>query len=419
MTHPGPDGADASTVWLWHAFYVVGVGARIAAYRRRRGLSQVTLAGLVGRSESWLSQVERGLRDVDSLHVINDLAAALKVSPTMLIGFELATQSADPGHLATDPVRRFLDGYGQLLTAPQVPTFSAAELLAQAEALNEDYQAARYDQALSTSPALLAAADALLHTNADASAIHAYVVAYVVTAKILHKVGESRLAGLAADRAATAASRPDASAVDRGLAAREVVSALLSLGQPLAAETLAVDMVARLEADAENDSDEVVSLRGSLLLLAAVVAARRTERYDALDRLAQAERLSTRLGHDGNHCWTAFGPTNVAIHAVSIAAELGDAGEAVRLSRQVDAARLPAGLTSRRAQLHLDLAWAYTQQRRDSDAILQLLEAEQIAPQLIQFRPRVREAVSDLVGRGRGASGVLHDLATRAGVLTA
>ena len=35
------------------------VGRRIARQRRRRGLSQVVLAGLVGRSESWLSQVVR------------------------------------------------------------------------------------------------------------------------------------------------------------------------------------------------------------------------------------------------------------------------------------------------------------------------------------------------------------------------
>ena len=54
---------------------------RIAAYRRRRGLSQAVLAGLVGRSESWLSQVERGVRSVDSLSVILDLAQALKVEP--------------------------------------------------------------------------------------------------------------------------------------------------------------------------------------------------------------------------------------------------------------------------------------------------------------------------------------------------
>ncbi len=48
------------------------VGERIAAYRRRRGLSQPVLAGLIGRSESWLSQVERGVRSVDRLSVLLD-----------------------------------------------------------------------------------------------------------------------------------------------------------------------------------------------------------------------------------------------------------------------------------------------------------------------------------------------------------
>ena len=45
-------------------------GERIARARRRRGLSQAVLAGLVGRSESWLSQVERGRRGVDSHAVL-------------------------------------------------------------------------------------------------------------------------------------------------------------------------------------------------------------------------------------------------------------------------------------------------------------------------------------------------------------
>ncbi len=52
-------------------------GQRIARARRRRGLSQAVLAGLVGRSESWLSQVERGKRGVDSHSVLARLAEVL------------------------------------------------------------------------------------------------------------------------------------------------------------------------------------------------------------------------------------------------------------------------------------------------------------------------------------------------------
>ena len=62
------------------------LGERIAAYRRRRGLSQAALAGLVGRSESWLSQVERGVRSVDRLSVLLDMARVLHVDVESLSG---------------------------------------------------------------------------------------------------------------------------------------------------------------------------------------------------------------------------------------------------------------------------------------------------------------------------------------------
>ncbi len=54
-------------------------GQRIARARRRRGLSQAVLAGLVGRSESWLSQVERGKHGIDSHSVLTRLAEVLRV----------------------------------------------------------------------------------------------------------------------------------------------------------------------------------------------------------------------------------------------------------------------------------------------------------------------------------------------------
>lgn len=342
------------------------------------------------------------------------------MSPDILIGTSLEPPQADAGHRSVDPVRHYLDRYTQLLTAPQLTGHTSEEIAAAAETVNDVYQAADYDQALRSIAELLPHADNLVHTAVDDPlAIHAYVAAYVVSAKVLHKVGEHRLSALAADRAAVMASRPHTADADRGLAARETVQALLYTGRPDAGEALAIDMATSLEGSPDRDDDDVLSLRGSLLLLAAVVAGRRAERYEALDRLHRAEQLAEQLGHDGNHGWTAFGPTNVAIHAVSIAAELGDAAEAVRLSHQIDPSNLPPNLTSRRAQLHLDLAWAYVQQRRDAEAILQILEVEQIAPQLVQYHPVIRQSVRDILTRSRtGNTGILHDLAVRAGILT-
>jgi transcriptional regulator with XRE-family HTH domain len=55
------------------------MGERIAYWRQRRGLTQRVLADLIGRSESWLSQVERGIRSVDRMSVMVDLASVLQV----------------------------------------------------------------------------------------------------------------------------------------------------------------------------------------------------------------------------------------------------------------------------------------------------------------------------------------------------
>src|SRR3954449_7056176 len=91
-------------------------GQRIAAYRRRRGLSQAALAGLVGRSESWLSQVERGVRSVDRLSVLLDLAKILHVEVEALTGqsWQYAANGS-PVVDGLDAVRQFFARYDSLL----------------------------------------------------------------------------------------------------------------------------------------------------------------------------------------------------------------------------------------------------------------------------------------------------------------
>lgn len=55
------------------------LGARVAKRRRQLHLSQAELAQRLGRSESWLSQVERGVRVLDRLSVLTKLAEALSL----------------------------------------------------------------------------------------------------------------------------------------------------------------------------------------------------------------------------------------------------------------------------------------------------------------------------------------------------
>jgi hypothetical protein len=79
---------------------------------------------------------------------------------------------------------------------------------------------------------------------------------------------------------------------------------------------------------------------------------------------------------------------------------------------------LPVGLNSRRAQVHLDLAWAQSQRRRDADAVLNLLEAERLAPEAVRYNVIIRELIRELLAREkRSKTSALHSLAVRAGVL--
>jgi transcriptional regulator with XRE-family HTH domain len=399
---------------------VLGVGVRIAAYRRRRGLSQAALAGLVGRSESWLSQVERGVRSVDRLSVLLDLASVLRVDVEALIGrpWQYAPNGSELAGGLTE-VRRALTSYTALRGQAPVGPAELDELRARVADTHRLYQAARYGDVIAVLPGVLSAVESFpgRRNGLRRESLLAYVSAYVVAAKLVTKLGAGDLAILAADRAANAAVDAQSLAA-RGMAGYQVACALLRSDQLDDAERLAVELAEELTGGARSDEPSLVSVAGALWLIAAVIAARRTDRGEAWLRLDRAERLSGLLGEDGNHAWTGFGPTNVAIHRVSVAAELGDAGEALRTAAVVDLERLPAGLLSRRAQVNLDLAWAQSQRRRDGEATLHLLEAERIAPQVIRHNVIAQEIVREMLARGsRRQTTALTRLAERAGLL--
>jgi len=82
---------------------------------------------------------------------------------------------------------------------------------------------------------------------------------------------------------------------------------------------------------------------------------------------------------------TAFGPVNVAIHAIAASLRLGDPRTATETGEALDLAAMPAGLVGRRTQVNLDLARAYAMTRKDAAAVNLLLAAERLSPQLIRY----------------------------------
>lgn len=128
----------------------------------------------------------------------------------------------------------------------------------------------------------------------------------------------------------------------------------LALGQIDQAHHVATSTAQALEPKITQDAEpEVLSLYGALHLVLAVAAARDNKRAEAHQHLETARKIAGQLGEDRDDDGTEFGPTNVAIHAVNIAVELGDAGQAIELGQHVTAASLSP---ERQARYWLDLA---------------------------------------------------------------
>ncbi|MDQ3987825.1 MAG: transcriptional regulator [Actinomycetota bacterium] len=287
------------------------------------------------------------------------------------------------------------------------------------------YQLTDYDAAAQLLPAVLTCLHNRVETGSNEclvgtlTARHATAAAYIAAAKLATKLGDVGLASVTADRSMTAAKESEHPELI-GATTYQVACAFLLAGELAAAEqilTVGAETVAatpRLNCRQE----EALSVQGSLLLLLAIVAAKRGDRDTAQHVLREASRLAEQLGCDGNWLWTAFGPTNVAIHRLSVQSRLGNAKEAARVAESIDTDALPAELRGRRSQVHLELGWVAAGQDDDALAVLHLLEAERIAEKAVSCNASARTLLSVLLAREhRSVTPGLRGLASRAGLL--
>jgi hypothetical protein len=276
------------------------------------------------------------------------------------------------------------------------------------------YQLADYDGAARLLPDVLNE----LRNRSDERNASTCVAAYVAAAKLATKLGDTALAWVSADRAQTFSREIDQPALS-GIANYQVACALLRAGHLADAEQVAGTAAENMGSanGSPRLSADLLSVRGALLLLLAVMAARRGDAGTARSSLAVAQRLAEQLGRDGNYLWTAFGPTNVAIHELSVTVGLGDVTRAQELGSVIDTDGLPEVLRGRRSQVHLELANAAVSTHDDPLAVLHLLEAERVAGQVVSRNSVARGLIGTLLSRERkSATPGLRALSTRAGV---
>ncbi|MFF4617869.1 XRE family transcriptional regulator [Nonomuraea jabiensis] len=264
-------------------------------------------------------------------------------------------------------------------------------------AAKRNYQACRYEQVTAALPALLRklrAGCTMLHGD-DLLRAHVLTAeAYHVTASILLKQEDKGLAWLAADRSVQAAHASQ-SPLMIGSSSRIITHALMDGGHHRAATDAARSAAERMDADLADPSPDDLSIYGSLLLRGAVAAASTGSRHNTAELLDEAAEAGTRLGHDGNHMWTAFGPNNVLCHRVNVALRFGDAGTAIDYARQVELDKLP--INERKATLLLDTSRAFLMWNQHDKALHILRAAGELAPEEITGRPAALRLVRDIL----------------------
>lgn len=286
---------------------------------------------------------------------------------------------------------------------------------------NLAYQSARYSD-LRKLPALIGSVEALFsqqHNAADTPrAARAASGVYLLASKLAAKLGDGDLAWTTADRArcfGLIAADPTLIAI----AAYQTSCALAKQpGGAGAAEEVAVSAADAIASHRLHRAAAYMSAYGALLLHAAFAAARQADERGASMHLRAAELAADQLGRNSNELWTAFGPANVKLHRISVAVALNDNRLALRAAERLDASQIPITLTSRRAQVHLDLAAAYSATgKSDPEAMLQLLEYERLVPEAVRLNSAAANLITKLLHRERPShTPGLRALAHRAGV---
>jgi transcriptional regulator with XRE-family HTH domain len=392
------------------------LGARIAYWRERRGVTQRLLADRIARSKSWVEKVEAGTRSANRLPILLTICTELRLDLPVLIGRAPQRDTRECiDDVQVETIRRALERYD--ISGSEMPDGDSADLGLLRRRLAHVWSAfelASYEVISQAIPELLLDAQRAHFTSDTDETAAILTEVYQVTASTLRKLGEYDLAWLAGDRGLALAERTG-DVIMSALTGFRIANALSALGRSQAAFDLNMSLASRVEP--HRDSPAEMAVYGHLLLQTAMAAAHAGNAMQVRDLVREAWTVAARVADGSNHHRLSFGPTNVGIHHVAALVSLGEGGLAVETAAGIDETGVLALRRERRADYMVDVARGYSQWGMRDQAQEKLSAAAAIAPREVFCRPGARSLIENLVERSHGRpSGTLRTLAHRAGV---
>ncbi|MFI7275591.1 helix-turn-helix domain-containing protein [Streptomyces sp. NPDC049879] len=371
-------------------------GQRMQLLRERRGMSRPVLAGLIGRSPSWVKQVEAGTLHLPRLPMILRIAEALRVRDLAEL---TGTQSmpADlfigPGHDRLPEVAAVINAYPFNASDREAPP--TAHLAARlARAWTARHSAPNHRDVIGRLlPDLIRDAQLAVRqaeTGAERRAAQAVLAqTYNLSQFFLAYQPESALLWRVAERGMVAAQESDDPHVI-GVAAWLMVQAHRDTGPSHyeAADAVTLATLRYLEPLLPDATTDVLAIAGALRFEAGYTAARRGDTGAAWGWWDKARAVAERLPGDYYHPVTSFSRAIMGAHAVTVAVELRAGGESVRQAAAADATAIPS--RPRRARHRIEEARGYQLAGEPDMALATLEKAHQAAPETIRWNGYAR-----------------------------
>ncbi|MFJ8477678.1 helix-turn-helix domain-containing protein [Kitasatospora sp. NPDC094011] len=387
------------------------IGKRVRRARLRLGMTQADLAAAIGRTQGWVSKVEKGAIELDRTGIINQLAAALHCHPNDLVErpYVAGRASENQWQVSAAAILRELRRYDLTPVFDGQPR-SAGELWLDTGRLHRLRDAAANVAIMKVLPDMLRESRALAEVSSglereEAFAIYAIECKFAHTAA--HTLGHPELVAMACERASWSARLS-------GDPVMEAVADWMRVWDMWATadwdDSLALSDKALRSIEGRYEAGDPLAVRawGTIHLRAAVAAARAGRALETEDRIRLAETAADRMDGGGEplfdrHSLT-FSSGNVQIHAVSVQLEMGDQAKALVLNERADPTRVESLPGSRRGHHHMDLARAWLWDGNRDKALRELETAERIAPQLVRNHPIGRATLRKIVYAERSAT---------------
>lgn len=380
------------------------IGRRARRARLRLGMPQADLAAALGKSQGWVSKMERGLIELDRVGLLNQVAAELHVHPNDLIGRPYnSSPDENQWQVAASSILRELRRYDLAPVFDGIPRPSS-QLWQETTRLHRLRDAAANVAIMQVLPDLFREARALAevstgHEREEAFAIYAVCCKFAHTSA--HALGHPELVAMACERAVWSARLSGDSVLPAVADWMRVwdMWATADWSDAIALSDRAIHSVQQ-----GYDQGEPLAVRawGSLQLRAAISAARGGRTAEAEDRISHAKAAADRLGGYAGppiydrHSLT-FSPGNVQIHAISVALEMREQRKALAINRRTSQDLVASLPNSRQGHHHMDLARAWLWDGNRDKALKELETAKRIAPQLIRNHPIARSTLRSIV----------------------